>query len=107
MAGPPSLLEACPRVHHLARRTGFAPEEFVNVAIDPNVTRINPESNPASAIENEIPAYRAISPLAITSLILGALSILSFAHWFFLVSPWPRWCSASWPIGRSAASPTS
>ncbi len=54
------------------------------MAIDPNVTRINPEANPASAIENEIPAYRAISPLAITSLILGALSILTFAHWFFL-----------------------
>ena len=54
------------------------------MAIDPNVTRTNPESRPASAIENEIPAYRAISPLAITSLILGALSILSFAHWFFL-----------------------
>ena len=54
------------------------------MAIDPNVTRTNPESKPASAIENEIPAYRAISPLAITSLILGALSILSFAHWFFL-----------------------
>ena len=49
------------------------------MAIDPNVTRTNPESNPASAIENEIPAYRAISPLAIYSLILGALSILSFA----------------------------
>jgi Domain of unknown function (DUF4190) len=54
------------------------------VAIDPNVTRTNPESGAASPIENEIPAYRAISPLAITSLILGALSILSFAHWFFL-----------------------
>jgi len=54
------------------------------VAIDPNPTRINPDSKPASAIENEIPAYRAISPLAITSLILGALSILSFAHWSFL-----------------------
>jgi len=54
------------------------------VAIDPNVTRTDVESRAASPIENEIPAYRAISPLAITSLILGALSILSFAHWFFL-----------------------
>jgi len=54
------------------------------VAIDPNVTRTDPESRVASPIENEIPAYRAISPLAITSLILGALAILSFAHWFFL-----------------------
>ena len=47
------------------------------MAIDPNATRTNPDSGPASAIENEIPAYRAISPLAITSLILGALSILT------------------------------
>lgn len=54
------------------------------MAIDPNPTRITPESTPASAIENEIPAYRAISPMAIFSLILGALAILSFTHWFFL-----------------------
>ncbi len=54
------------------------------MAIDPNLTRINTESRPTSAIENEIPAYRAISPLAITSLVLGALSILTFAHWSFL-----------------------
>jgi hypothetical protein len=37
-----------------------------------------------SAIENEIPAYRAISPLAVFSLIFGILSILSFTGWFFL-----------------------
>jgi prepilin signal peptidase PulO-like enzyme (type II secretory pathway) len=54
------------------------------VAIDPNVTRTDPEVSIGSPIENEIPAYRAISPLAIASLMLGALSILSFAHWFFL-----------------------
>jgi len=56
------------------------------VAIDPNVTRIEPETGPTSVIENEIPAYRAISPLAIASLLFGALSILSFAHGFFLIS---------------------
>jgi hypothetical protein len=35
------------------------------------------------AIENEIPTYRAISPLAIISAILGAASVFSFASSFF------------------------
>ncbi len=37
----------------------------------------------ASVIENELPAYRAISRLAVFSLIFGFLAIFSFAHWFF------------------------
>ena len=36
-----------------------------------------------SVIENELPAYRAISRLAVFSLIFGFLALFSFAHWFF------------------------
>jgi Domain of unknown function (DUF4190) len=39
-----------------------------------------------SAIENEIPAYRAISPGALVSLVLGIVSILCYASQFFLVT---------------------
>jgi hypothetical protein len=38
-----------------------------------------------SAIENELPTYRAISRSAIFSLVFGALASFSFAHLFFLV----------------------
>lgn len=43
------------------------------------------EPQTGSAIENELAAYRAISPRAIFALILGALSILSFASPYFLI----------------------
>lgn len=48
-----------------------------------------PAAAPAtvSAIENEIAAYRAISPLAVVALILGVLSVLSFASPYFVVLP--------------------
>ncbi len=36
-----------------------------------------------SVIENELPAYRAISKLAVFSLIFGFLGLFSFAHSFF------------------------
>lgn len=39
-----------------------------------------------SAVENEIPTYRAISPLAIGSLFFGLLSILCFASLGFLIA---------------------
>jgi hypothetical protein len=48
------------------------------VALDQNQT------HPSSAIENELPAYRAISPHAVLSLIFGLLAILTFANWAFL-----------------------
>jgi len=54
------------------------------VALDQNVTPSAPETTRTSAIENEIPAYRAISPFAVVSLICGILAILSFANWYFL-----------------------
>ena len=43
-----------------------------------------PEPAPAPAIENEIAAYRALSPGAIVALVCGVLSILSFASYDFL-----------------------
>lgn len=42
-------------------------------------------SSAASPIENELPTYRAISPLAVTSLLFGLASVFTFAdHWFAL-----------------------
>jgi hypothetical protein len=43
-----------------------------------------PESVPV--IENELPSYRAISAGAVASLLLGLVSILSFADYWFLVA---------------------
>ncbi|WP_406700380.1 DUF4190 domain-containing protein [Singulisphaera sp. Ch08] len=42
-------------------------------------------SAPTSGIDNEIAAYRAISPAAILSLLCGVVAVLSFTSWFFLV----------------------
>lgn len=39
---------------------------------------------PTSGIDNEIAAYRAITPASILSLICGLLAVLSFTSWFFL-----------------------
>jgi hypothetical protein len=46
-----------------------------------------PRITAGSAIENEIPAYRAISPGAVAALILGMMSVLSFAYPYFLILP--------------------
>jgi len=54
------------------------------VALDQNTTASAPETTRGAAIENEIPAYRAISPGAVVSLAFGALSLLSFADSTFL-----------------------
>jgi len=54
------------------------------VAIDQNVTPSPNAAVAVPAVDNEIPAYRAISPAAVISLVLGVLALLSFAHWFFL-----------------------
>ncbi len=54
----------------------MATDQKINV-IDAGTDQI------ASVIENELPAYRAISRLAVFSLIFGFLAIFSFAHWFF------------------------
>jgi hypothetical protein len=56
------------------------------VPTEPNLTAPSSESaaDAVSPIENEIPTYRAISPAAVFSLILGVLAVLSFSHWVFL-----------------------
>jgi hypothetical protein len=64
--------------------TGRLPAERISdVALDQNVTP-PAAAQPASAIENEIPAYRAISPHAVVGLICGVLAVISFASWYFL-----------------------
>jgi hypothetical protein len=56
------------------------------VATDQKSSTLGIESEiPGSAIENELPTYRAISNLAIFSVVCGALSIFSWAHPFFYV----------------------
>jgi hypothetical protein len=54
------------------------------VALDQNVTPADPEVLSAPAIENELPAYRAISATAVVGLIAGVLAVASFASPFFL-----------------------
>lgn len=54
------------------------------MATDQKASLVDAESDQiGSAIENELPAYRAISKIAVFSLIFGFLSLFSFAHWFF------------------------
>jgi hypothetical protein len=53
------------------------------VAADPNASTLT-EQQPV--IENELPAYRAILPMAVISLLLGLLSIFSFADTTFLAA---------------------
>jgi hypothetical protein len=56
------------------------------VATDQNSTLIKDEpASSASAIENELPTYRAVSRRAVYSLICGALALFCFAHLNFLV----------------------
>ncbi|HEX8203074.1 MAG TPA: DUF4190 domain-containing protein [Isosphaeraceae bacterium] len=56
------------------------------MAIDPNAPPTSAAAERAPAIENELPSYRAIHPLAVISLILGLVSILSFAHLAFALA---------------------
>ncbi|MCA1686824.1 MAG: DUF4190 domain-containing protein [Planctomycetia bacterium] len=55
------------------------------MSIEPQLNNPAAATAAVPAIENEIPAYRAISPRAVVALILGVLSVLSFASWYFLV----------------------
>jgi predicted GIY-YIG superfamily endonuclease len=56
------------------------------VASDQNTSIMDPEVDQAdSVIPNQLPAYRAISPLAVCSLFFGILASFSFAHSFFYV----------------------
>ena len=61
-------------------------QEFRTVALDPNAPPRTRDDRGASAIDNEIPAYRAVSGLAITSLLLGSLTALTFIDQAFLLA---------------------
>lgn len=52
------------------------------MAIDP-ITQPRPIEGEAPVIENELPAYRAIAPMAIASLILGLAAIFAFVNIYF------------------------
>ena len=54
------------------------------MAIEQNV-KVRAEDDTTSVIENELPAYRAVSPSAVFAVILGLMSLLSFASPYFLV----------------------
>lgn len=56
------------------------------MAIDQNVVRSSSDSSRASAIENELTAYRAISAQAVFSLLFGVASILCVANSLFFIA---------------------
>ncbi len=56
------------------------------MAIDQTSPASPPDQKEAAAIDNELPAYRAISPGAVLSLVLGISSVFCFTDlWFLLV----------------------
>jgi hypothetical protein len=58
------------------------------VVTDQKSSSVAPELELAdSPIENELPAYRAISGWAVFSVLCGALAVFSFAHPFFYLFP--------------------
>lgn len=74
-----------PRIAVRVHPWGIMPGAF-HVAVEPQAPP-SPESSVAlSPIENEIPTYRAISGLAITSLLLGLFAIGTFASKAFVIS---------------------
>ncbi|MHC5537832.1 DUF4190 domain-containing protein [Singulisphaera rosea] len=54
------------------------------MAVDQNLTPPTRETPSYSGIDNEIPAYRAINPYAVLSVLLGILGLLSFTSPYFL-----------------------
>ena len=51
----------------------------------PQVSAVNTETATKSVIENELPAYRAVSARAVVCLVLGFLSVLCFTSQWFLI----------------------
>jgi hypothetical protein len=64
----------------------LAPAGASVLAIDPIAPPKPGLSDRAEVIENEIPAYRAIYPMAVISLLLGLVSAFSFADPLFLIA---------------------
>ena len=78
------------------------------MAIDEKASSQTDDPADAAVIDNELPAYRAISPGAIVTLVLGIASVFCFTDFWFLLVVGRR---ASWSAcsrsGRSAGCPTS
>jgi hypothetical protein len=55
------------------------------VALDQTPSTSPPESTAIPAIDNEFPTYRAISPTAVLSLVLGVGSVFCYADLWFLL----------------------
>jgi hypothetical protein len=77
------------------------------VAIDPHAPAAEPTATApaASAIENELPTYRAISPLAVGSLVLGVAGLLAFADLVWLVAPVLAIVAGALALGRIRKQP--
>jgi hypothetical protein len=84
------------------------------VAIDPQAPPKPGLSERVAVIENELPAYRAIEPVAVLSVLFGALAALSFANLWFLIAAglalalgaWAEWKIRTFPdvyTGRGLA----
>ena len=58
----------------------------ITVAVDPQTVSGTETPVTFSPIENEIPTYRAISPMAIFSFLMGLLSLVTFASSYFLIA---------------------
>jgi hypothetical protein len=56
----------------------------LHVSTERNLSHATAADPAASAIENEIPAYRAVAPGAVFALILGLIAVLSFASLYFV-----------------------
>ncbi len=56
------------------------------MAVDPQTVSGTETPVTISPIENEIPTYRAISPMAIFSFMMGLLSLVTFASSYFLIA---------------------
>ena len=72
---------------YLATREGptALPGGVSDVSIHPQVSAVNNETGTSSVIENEIPAYRAVSASAVVCLVMGILSLLCFIDYWFLI----------------------
>ena len=77
------------------------------MAVDPQTSTGSALSPVSSPIENELPTYRAVSPLAITSMLLGLVASLTFVSHWFLVAGGLAVVTGAWRSGRSDACPMS
>jgi hypothetical protein len=70
------------------------------VSTTPTATSPSSATPDVSVIENEIPAYRAVSPVAIVSTLLGLASVLCFADLSFYFLPVLAIVTGAWAIRK-------